>query len=600
METVNLENAKEYLKKLKERLQEAKDERLTLIEKVNNGEKLTAKDNKRNQELAMLIKDFEQKLSKFNELKVCSDISNNLEKLGNSSLSRDEKDTLIKEVIKKFQIIIDGSLEDLKSITGLEDAEINDLKNTKSKIETEIKDLEEELKIAKKRGFKTTEIENDIEEKKDIVEKIDSYLSSNLNKTTLECELKKLSLSKTKKSEKTAILDKYQTIIEDYSKPILTEIDEDRKEFELKEAEIEKKKAKKEKKVKTKEEKEKKDGFFKKNWKKIVKITTGVIGVTALLVTLKQCEKTNTNTPSTEEPSKEPYSIETMYENTNRLLINSLVNKGYDEYSAVLIANGFNENTIDTLKNIPAIPFVVNYVNTEDFKIDYVNEYEKIRTMYDITPDKAVDYINRSYLIEETNFFTDTTIYEIAEILMAIDNKELYTNDNASLAQAFNTSFNSVVENYLFGTTDETDIRKIDALQYFAANGTDFDKFLTQFGALSNNILNAQGNVEATKKAQDEIYNYVATFALSLNGFNNKDEDINIKEPYNTNAQVNNYYDWFMAYNSFIAPLYPTFISVSEDNLIQFEELQYIMLTAMESPEFQTLCGESLSLGGEN
>ena len=92
------------------------------------------------------------------------------------------------------------------------------------------------------------------------------------------------------------------------------------------------------------------------------------------------------------------------------------------------------------------------------------------------------------------------------------------------------------------------------------------------------------------------MYTYMATFALSLNGYTNVDQDIVISKPYNTNAQINDYYDWYITYNSFIAPLYPAF--VNESKFAQYEELQYIMTTALEGPEFEHLCNHSHTLGG--
>ena len=281
-----------------------------------------------------------------------------------------------------------------------------------------------------------------------------------------------------------------------------------------------------------------------------------------------------------------------MYESVDKDKLNKLVNKGYDEYIAVIMLHNLPSNIIDTLLQVPYIAAIEEYAQAKDLNLNYIEDYEDARIKYEITADKAVDYVNRAYQIQATGFYQDATINEIVEIVMALDNKTLFTINNANLAQSFNTSFNGVVEHALFGNTTADDVKKLDALQYFAAEGSDMDLFLTELATITKKVM-ANPADEAAKK---EAYNYIATFALTLNGFKNTDEDIKIEQPYSTNAQVKDYYDWYMAYNSFIAPLYPIYIS--DANYPEFEYLQYVMISALQGPEFEMICGESLGLGG--
>lgn len=331
--------------------------------------------------------------------------------------------------------------------------------------------------------------------------------------------------------------------------------------------------------------------FFSRNRKKIIAIgSTAVLCVTIALVA-KSCSKDIENSKNNDDLDNKT-NIEQTYENANKEVIEALVNKGYSEYAAMLMAENFNDTTLKALQNVPYIEEVENYVTDKEFNLDYLNDYENARNTYNLTSDKAVDYVNRSVKIQETGFYDEASINEIVEIVMAIDNKNLFMQENANLAQSFNTSFNRIVDNYLFGTTTEEDLTKLDALQYFAKEGSDLDLFLTDFGSLAKEKILNPNDLDTKNK----MYTYMAVFALSVNGFTNTDEDINISKLYNSNAQLDDYFDWYMAYNSFIAPLYPTLIG--ENEFEYYEELQNIMLTALQDPQFEMVCGEESSLGG--
>ncbi|MBQ7030867.1 MAG: hypothetical protein IJN13_00650 [Bacilli bacterium] len=588
MNAETIKKIEEYKTQLTTKLKEAQDERKALVDKVSKGESLSRKENKRNQQLAEIIAELQKKLDLFREVDLYNGILKGFEDLANSKLSADAKNKIIASLLKTFKSLNKEADKELADLTGLSAKELKDLSSTKTKLETELKELEKELEAAKKRGFDTKAIQEEIDEKKAILEHIENYLKGQVDLLQLEADLKTIANSKTKKADKDAIIEKYKKDIElsrnSALEDIVIEMENDKK------AEEEKKEKRKFLKARTKKEKEEKDNILKKHWKKIVGVISAIILIIVIMLLAKSCNKQINNTST--ENTKDPYSIETMYENVDKAKLKKLVDKGYDEYLAVIMLNNLPSDVIDTLLQVPYIAAIEEYAQAKDLNLNYIEDYEDARIKYEITADKAVDYVNRAYQIQATGFYQDATINEIVEVVMALDNKTLFTTNNANLAQSFNTSFNGVVEHALFGNTTADDVKKLDALQYFAAEGSDMDLFLTEFATITKKVL-ANPTDEAAKK---EAYNYIATFALTLNGFKNTDEDIKIEQPYSTNAQVKDYYDWYMAYNSFIAPLYPLYIN--DTNYPEFEYLQYVMITALQGPEFEMICGESLGLGG--
>ena len=588
MNAETIKKIEEYKTQLTTKLKEAQDERKALVDKVSKGESLSRKENKRNQQLAEIIAELQKKLDLFREVDLYNGILKGFEDLANSKLSADAKNKIIASLLKTFKSLNKEADKELADLTGLSAKELKDLSSTKTKLETELKELEKELKAAEKRGFDTKAIQEEIDEKKTILEHIENYLKGQVDLVQLEADLKTIANSKTKKADKDAIIEKYKKDIElsrnSALEDIVIEMENDKK------AEEEKKEKRKFLKARTKKEKEEKDNILKKHWKKIVGVISAIILIIVIMLLAKSCNKQINNTST--ENTKDPYSIETMYENVDKAKLKKLVDKGYDEYIAVVMLNNLPSDVIDTLLQVPYIAAIEEYAQAKDLNLNYIEDYEDARIKYEITADKAVDYVNRAYQIQSTGFYQDATINEIVEVVMALDNKTLFTTNNANLAQSFNTSFNGVVEHALFGNTTADDVKKLDALQYFAAEESDMDLFLTELATITKKVL-ANPTDEAAKK---EAYNYIATFALTLNGFKNTDEDIKIEQPYSTNAQVKDYYDWYMAYNSFIAPLYPLYIN--DTNYPEFEYLQYVMITALQGPEFEMICGESLGLGG--
>lgn len=632
MNTENMVKIRKYKEELEQNLTLLEKERQAIIEKLNSGEMLSSKEMERNQELVKLIKEAKADLELFEPLNEFDEMSKDLAFISKTKPRKAEKEEKIQNLLQHFTKINNDLLIALKKHTKLDDKDVQDLEQLKNTLLNEIQNLTTTIEVLQKRSVDTKDIETELSTKKDYVQLVQNCQQNLLDLNKVEEDLRKLAKSNTDKDEKTVIMITYNTIINEHRENYLTKLEkvlsleekkvevqekketptteetvktEDKKETPKKEKveeepeyldadfeEIENNEDKKSLKERTKEKLNQVSEFLKTNGKKIAKIGTAVILCVGIVVAAKSCSKNIENSKENEDIDNKT-TIEQTYEDADRNTINALTEKGYNEYSAVLMAKNFDKDTIEALTTIPYNQAVEIYATVPEFNIDYLNDYENARTVYEITADKAVDYVNRSIKIIETNFYTEATINDVVEIVMAIDNKELFTQNNANLAQSFNTSFNRIVDNYLFGTTTDEDIKKLDALQYFAADGTDMDLFLTEFATI------AKSNIENPndKEAKNKMYNYLATFALSLNGYTNVDDDIKVNTPYNTNAQVNDYFDWYIAYNSFIAPLYPTF--VDENDFTKYEELQYLMITALEDPQFEIICGESRTLGGE-
>ena len=330
----------------------------------------------------------------------------------------------------------------------------------------------------------------------------------------------------------------------------------------------------------TKKVKAQKNTELKESIKKAAKVVGAGIIIFAIAASVSKCVK---NADFSKASVKEKTYIEQIYDEVDKTTVKQLEKLGYSEYNAILMAYNFTPDVIESILNLPYIETVNNYVTENGFKIDYLNDYENARTIYTLTANEAVDYVNRAYLINETDLYKEATINEIVNILNNLNDKELYKQETASLQQSFNTAFHSIQENYLFGTLNDADVKKIDALYHFAKEGSDLDQFLTEFANLEKELLINQNNTTA----RNDMYNLLYTFTVSANEFNNESDATN--ELY----QVNDHLDWYMAYNLFIAPLYPTI--VDENDLIKYYDLQDLMISNLHSPEMEVVC-ESLSL----
>jgi len=590
------EKVRKYKEDLVAKLEEATKERQELVEKVNSGENLTFKEGRRNKQLATLIKEIKRRIEMFDEVSLYESIEKDLETLNKAGTSRDEKDKLIKKLVEDFKKVTTVASKELIESGIVTEEDLKDLGGIKTKLTNEVSDLEKELELAKKRGFKTTDIEDEIEEKKTVLKTLEKYSKEIINEAELEKDLKALSLSKTKKSEKDAILEKYQGIISKYKnstiEDIVIDMEENPIDLELKsEEELDEKTSLKEK---AKAKLEDLNEWLKKHGKTVAKITGTVVLAVTILVVAKQCSKDIENSKGN-DLDNQPTIGTTVDENKAKNTEN-LVNKGYNEYAAVMMAENFNQETIDTLLSSPYNPAVENYATAKEFNYAYITDYENARTIYNITATKTVDYVNRAAKIQETGFYNDAEINEIVAVVQAIDNQELFMAENNALEHSINATLTDIYNNYAFTNNNhENDMKKLDALQYFAKEGSDLDKFLTEYAEIAKSILVAKGNTEAINTETTTMYTYLDTFANTFAG-----NSYDLENP-NENAIVTDTYDWNIAYSSFIKPLMSMYIT--EQNAQNYACLQINMLSNYEMWAQVNGCdlenGQSLTLGGE-
>ena len=308
------------------------------------------------------------------------------------------------------------------------------------------------------------------------------------------------------------------------------------------------------------------------------KILYGILGVTGIAIIAGLAIKThsrdaklaaNENASNENEIENEVLDKGAMYQ--------ALVDLGYDPYAASLMVENFSTDTIKVLmdKGFP-IKAVEFYATESDFNLDYLSDYEDAREKFEFTAAEIVDYVNRAHLIDETNFYEEESIIQIVDILAAINNKEIISMDNINLNYSFHTSNNHIVDKYLFHLDElnEDDIKKLDALQHFAKEGTDLDKFLTKLAPLVQNVLrNPHDNAK-----KEMLYKYFNIFGRSLNGFTNEPGAMSDDKEFNEAAQLNGYFEYFFASQAFVEPYfaftYPK--ELQNIDLIELEKIYYM------------------------
>lgn len=600
MSNEKLEKIRKYKAELEKELEELNAERNTLFDKVKNGEILSKKEAKRNQELVPMIKDIEEKLESFKSLDLLDNMKSSLTSLAQSKTTKAEKEKIIKKLLSQFKKINKTIEEDMKNQSDLTDKDLRDLSKVKSDINAELSELKVELRIAKRKDYETSDIEAEIEDKEYILELIENYENDLLNITEVESDLNKLANSSTPKALQTIIIAKYSGIInshkEYYAKDIdalLSSIEDVNDEYDMDEEPN--KENKESLKSRTKEKLAKvSDTLYNKRM-----VILGVCGTVALcagiIIAARSFSKYNENSKNNEEDIDNKTTIEQTYEEANKEIINDLKNKGYNEYVAMLMAKNFSNDTIEALKTNPYIEAVENYATVSEFNIDYIMDYENARTIYNLTSDKAVDYVNRSAKIQETGFYNDATINEIVAVVKAIDDQNIIIAENGQLENSIRETLSEIYNNYQFtANSSEEDVKKLEAFKYFAKEDSDLDRFLTKFATLTQNVLNSKNDNKKSNAAKQEIYIYLDTFANTFAGnsydIENPDED----------AIVTDTYNWNMSYHSFIRPLMSMFIT--EDNAFDWECLSINMVSNYEQWALVNVCTieqESRTLGGK-
>jgi len=584
------------IKKLEDEKKELETERKEIMDKFTNGENLSRKDRNRNQELAQEIKeiqeeidDIKSELKQFDELKDFELFKKSLTTLANNKTTKKDKDAIIKAIVKKFTDLNKEVEEDFVNSGVLTEEQLKDIPKTKKELLKNKKDLNKAINVNKANGTDTTSLEEKLEEIDNTLKQIKEYEKLQIDITELENDLNKLANNNTSKADKDAIIEKYSKIIDKYMEVCAENIEKiinnPERESDTEELEPENRRTSNKKLLDKLTEKLKKSG------KTIAKVTGVVVLSAAMIYVFKSCSKTanrNTSTNNTE--------IEQNHNNSNKQYINDLTKKGYSEYAAVLMAKNFKEDTIKAILATPHNPAIENYVTSKDFNVDYITQYETARTIYNLEPEKAVDYVNRSVKIQATGFYNDATINQIVEVVMAIDKKELFMADNNALEHSINATLTDIYNNYAFTTGSINDLNKIDALAYFAKDGSDLDMFLTEYSAIVKTILSSRNDTETSEKAKASMYTYLDTFANTFAG-NTIGDDVTAQENF-AKAVVNDTYDWNMAYSSFIKPLMSMFIT--ENNINDYICLQTNLLSNYEQwAKVNCDYGQSRTLGGE-
>lgn len=589
-----MENEKvcKYRENLEELLKNLKEERQGILEKVANGESLTMKENKRNKKLAEQIKGIESKLVNFNDLDEFDLMNEDLSIIGNENTEVSIKAEKKAELLELFKEMAKNSEKDFLTENGLTEEDLKNLDKIKEDTKKELEDLKIELRLAKRRNYNTEDIEKDIENANKLIKSIDEHNSIGKSLVKIEEDLNKLASKDTNKNDKTKIMTNYNNLINEAREELLDELNvtiEDEIIEEVEELEDDKKSLKE----RTKEKLNTVGDFFSKNRKKIITIGSTAVLCVAIVLVAKSCSKDIENSKNNDDLNNKT-SIEQVYDNVDKKIIKALKNKGYNEYNAMLMAENFDDTTLETLQEIPYIETVENYVTDKEFNLDYLNDYENARNTYNLTSDKAVDYVNRSVKIQETGFYDEASINEIVGVVKAVDDQITFKQDGDLFEQTIYASCVDIYNTYMFtNESQEEDINKIEAFKYFAKDGSELDLFLTEYTTLIQNVLKAKGNVEESDKAKQSVYNYLNVFASTFAG-----NTVDVKNQ-NENAIISDTYDWNVAYHTFIGSTISMFIT--EKNINDFTCLQTNMLSNFERwAQVNDYCidSESLNMGG--
>ncbi len=616
----------DYSEKLDYLLKSLKEERTTLQ---------MEDDSKRKEKKLALI---DEKISKLEQLARRLDYLYNYDEIMKQLDSLRDSNENEDEVFSSISTTIESILENVAQCNNLKEDELDNTDEIIRQINRKVTDLQRSERLLS--GKESKEIRAKIAElytKLIALKNYDKAFKQNNQLIELINKVYSSSNEKDKNAKIDLCIDYINSIIDDNLDQV---INIDIYEFKK----LDKKQKQKKEVKKEKEKKDKKFAkWFKKHWKKI---TAGVVAVAALATvsTLtykgikKLADKMDKENDDTTKDTTENIDSTNILDTTNDRsdildniekvedpVILALKEKGYNEYNAKLMTENFDDETLKSLLEFYR-PEAEKYASSKDFNLDYLEYYENALNKYNTTVDKAVDYVNRSAKILETNFYSEATIDDVCDVVASIDDKTLFYGENANLAQSFNTAFNAIVEDYLFGNITEDDSKKMDAVKYFAKDGTDMNVFLAKYAEIIKNVL-ANPNVNSYKT---ELYRFLRIFATSFNGINSDKDALTDNKEFNDAAEVTDLYDWFMAYNSFVSPLYPLaypkhvelppttpiipegatqemideawadldkeWKRVEEENnqleskMRALEELQVYMITVLNGPEFDNFC----------
>lgn len=627
-----IEKIQKYCGILEERLQELRDERQELLDKVYEGEALSRKETKRNKELTSQIKKISATIKRAKEYEDLESLYKNFIALATLNLAEKDANEIIEEIISYFKT--NANEEDIDEILDLvefEEGENRTVANVKLKLEEELRVLKLDLRRAKKRNKskkEIKEIEDEIAATEDDLTKVDDFEKNSFDETAAKEELKNLTNQNVPQETKDEIVNGFQNDINDELRNIVSDVENDLNDLgietsyrsddigdpfddvyedEDQEEELEDNRTFGEK---VKDKLYSVGAFLNKQKKKIAAIAGVAILGASILFVAKSCSKDIDKQPGSDKNPDDPTigSNISDEETETTKTIKALVEKGYNEYIAGLMVQNFDESVINDLLARPYMAALENYASVKDYPInlDYLEEYEQSRTTYNLLSEDAVDFVNRAHDIQELNYFAESSINQIVEVLMAINNRNLFTADNGDLSNALSAPINQIVEKYFFpdsGAAAQEDLNKIEALKFFAREDSDLDAFLTRFSDIMQNIL--KNPTDDTKR--DTLYSFISIYAYGFAGFSNTEiyatafpesGEVNVltsDEKFNADAQIENHHDWYLAYHDFVNPIIPLALPYNDDDIrIQkWVELQMFMETALKGPEFEQFCGKA-------
>lgn len=544
------EELKKYRAELEAQLKNAKEEREKLLEKATKGEKLTLKENSQNKKLAEKIKDLESRLDQFYGYDLYDQMKKNIKKLGNDKTSADEKNSLRDKLTDMFKRLNENAIKLLKKETNLSDDEIKDIAATEGKINRDLDELEKELENAKKRNYKTKDIEKDIEEKKDLLKLVQEFREVYIPEVDYLASLDIISNS-TDNKEKQDEIKEASKYFERLKKDKLDKLNEDVKSFKMKkEKETKDDEEKKSLRERTKEKSKQLGETLKENWKKVAIVSGAILlAIVAFLIAMGLI-KNNSNKNSQNNNS-------TNQEDTD--LTNNSTNQDNDKlYTAV----------------------------AEQFGYDY---------------ETAKELTDQALAIANTGFFdpNEYSTSNIVEITDAVNNKTIYLTENAALDQAINAQLTGIYNNYMYGTITDTDLKKVTALNHFAKDNSELDKFLTTYSSLLYDVLYYQFDEEQSVKAKNAMYEFLNVFANSYAGYIPADSELTAASVNSySSAVMTNTFNWEIAYETFVRPMMSAFPTEATQN--EWTCLQINMLSNHEK-WVQLNCTEdvTLTLGGK-
>lgn len=546
-------------------------------------------------------------------------------KLYEQNSSIEEKANFLSNVIDRCNHFNDSLFNDLEKSTELSFDSYDEILTTKENFASTIEELE--------RNNDNGQNDQQIEYLKSQIKKIKNFQAWYIDVDTdkIQYDFLESFNSKTSEAEKEVIRNN-----------IATRLSNDSINFELNNQEDSKKKKKKREKLKkeTKRKLKQKDDEVKRSKKPLIIIGAACLATAATITVISQWQnitnffgfnknnndddknkyssssiaelpednliKNSEATPTiapTATPVPTPTPNPKVYKLTNTI--------GYDNSAATNMVKNFDSEELEKILNTKYDNRIELYANESDFLLHNLQDYEDARNKFNLTPSETVDYVNRANLIWATRFFgKEAQTIQIVEMLISISNKDTYLDAHANITESIVATLTQIANNYVFGNITGEDLVKMSAIKFFAKEGTDLHDFLNTFEELSTLSLNGD------KNAKDKLFDYLCTFTITLNSYNNEDNVrnlINAKEltsiklldieeytaihgqNFVNNAKVNNYFDWFFIVDSFITPLTPTF--GTNEKYQHIDELEIIIETALQAPEFDAFCGRSRTLG---